>query len=102
MIIDSEDYFTQEEILKVRNDIEYKELSLIVIAEWYNKELMTKNKFFNNNTFELWTPFMAGANVPTLNALLEPYHIAFGENVYSGDFYLDKRQVVIDSGTEII
>lgn len=52
---------------------------------------MKKNKFFNNNTFELWTPFMAGANVPTLNALLAPYHIAFGEKVFSGEIYLDKR-----------
>ena len=45
---------------------------------------------------------MAGSNVPSLNALLQPYNIAFGEKVFSGDFYLDKRQVMIDSGTEII
>lgn len=102
MVIDTEDYFSQDEILKVRRDIEYEGLSLIVIGEWYNKEIMGKHKFFNNNTFEMWTPFMAGANVPSLNALLEPYHIAFGDSVYSGDFYLDKRQVVIDSSTEII
>jgi membrane-bound transcription factor site-1 protease len=63
---------------------------------------MKRNTFFNNNTFELWTPFMAGANVPSLNALLEPYNIAFGEKVYSGEFYLEKRQVMIDSATEII
>ncbi len=47
---------------------------------------MRRNAFFNNNTFELWTPFMAGSNIPSLNALLAPYHIAFGQNVYSGDF----------------
>ena len=29
---------------------------------------------------------MAGSNVPTLNAFLEPYHVAFGEKVFSGDF----------------
>jgi hypothetical protein len=34
---------------------------------------------------------MAGANVPTLNALLDKYHIAFGEKVVSGEFYIDKR-----------
>lgn len=46
---------------------------------------------------------MAGANVGSLNALLEPYHIAFGDKrVYSGDFIIDKRQIVIDSGTEIV
>lgn len=74
----------------------------MIFADWYNQELMAKNQFFNNNTFELWTPFMAGSNIPTLNALLEPYHIAFGEKVFSGEFYIDKRQVMIDSGTEII
>ena len=63
---------------------------------------MQRNTFFNNNTFELWKPFMAGSNVPSLNALLEPYNIAFGEKVFSGEFYLEKRQVMIDSGTEII
>ena len=63
---------------------------------------MRRNTFFNNNTFELWTPFMAGSNVPTLNALLEPYHIAFGEKVFSGDFIMDKKQIMVDSGTEII
>jgi len=34
---------------------------------------------------------MAGANVPTLNALLAPYHIALGEKVFSGEFFLEKR-----------
>ena len=63
---------------------------------------MNKNQFFNNNTFELWTPFMAGANIPSINALLEPYHIAFGQKVFSGELYIDKRSIVIDSGSEII
>lgn len=72
------------------------------MGDWYNQDLMKRNKFFNNNTFEVWTPFMAGANVPSLNALLKPYHIAFGEKVFSGEVFLEKRQVMIDSGTEII
>lgn len=45
---------------------------------------------------------MAGANIPTLNSLLKPYHIAFGEKVFSGEIFLDKKQVIIDSGTEIV
>lgn len=91
LIIDPEDYFSKTEIAKLRHDIEYNSLSLVVLGDWYNQELMKKNKFFNNNTFEVWTPFMAGANVPSLNALLEPYHIAFGEKVFSGEIYLDKK-----------
>ena len=102
MVIDPEDYFSEHEIIKVRQDIEYRGLSLIVIADWYNQDLMKRNAFFNNNTFEIWTPLMAGANIPSINALLAPYQIAFGEKVFSGDFLLDKRQVMIDSGSEII
>ena len=102
MIIDPEDYFSGNEIIKLRNDFEEKGLSLVVVADWYNRELMGRNRFFNNNTFELWTPFMAGANVPTINALLEPYHVALGEKVYSGEFWIDKRQIMIDSGSLII
>lgn len=45
---------------------------------------------------------MAGSNLPSLNALLQPYNIAFGEKVFSGEFFLEKRQIMIDSGTEII
>jgi len=45
---------------------------------------------------------MAGSNVPTLNSLLNPYHIAFGQSVYSGELHLDKKRINIDSGTEII
>ena len=103
LIIDPEDYFSEEkELAKLRRDVEQEGLSLVIMADWYNRDLMSRNSFFNNNTFEMWTPFMAGANVPSLNALLKPYHVAFGEKVFSGEFYLEKRQVMIDSGTEII
>lgn len=35
---------------------------------------------------------MAGANVHSLNALLEAYHISFGDQrVLTGDFVVDKR-----------
>lgn len=46
---------------------------------------------------------MGGANIGSLNSLLKPYNIAFGDQrVLTGDFIMDKRQVVIDSGTEIV
>ena len=48
-------------------------------------------------------PVMAGANVPSLNALLDNYYISLGDQrVLSGDFVLDKRQVTVDSATEIV
>jgi hypothetical protein len=103
LIIDPEDYFSEAEIVKLRDDVENNELSLIVMGDWYNENVMKESSFVNNNTFETWQPVMAGANVGTINALLEPYNIAFGDKrVLTGDFVIDKRQVVIDSGTEIV
>ena len=40
--------------------------------------------------------------MPTLNALLQPYHIAFGQGVFKGEFKMGDRQVDIVSGSEII
>lgn len=86
MLVDSEDYLTELEILKIRRDVEQGGLSLIVIADWYNSEKLSSKKYYNIVTFEEWYPFMGGANVPTLNSLLNPYHIAFGQGVYQGSF----------------
>jgi len=62
------------------------------MADWYSKSLLEKSMFYNNNTFEEWKAVMAGTNNPTLNALLEPYHVALGDQrVFSGDFIIDKR-----------
>lgn len=43
MVLDPEDYFSEQEIKKVRSDIEQRGLSLILLADWYNKDLMSKN-----------------------------------------------------------
>lgn len=103
LVVDPEDYFSGAEITKLRRDIEQLDLSLIVLADWYSQPLLEQSSFYNNNTFEVWHPVMAGSNVRTLNALLEPYNIALGDQrVLSGDFVLDKRKVVIDSGSEIV
>ena len=67
--MDPEDYFSEAEILKLRQDVE-SGLSLVVIGDWYNEELMKQTSFMNNNTFEIWEPVMAGANVGSINALL--------------------------------
>ena len=79
MVIDPEDYFSKAEILKLRRDIEQLDLSVIILADWYNQKLFEESSFYNNNTFEEWHPVMAGANVRTINALLQPYHIGLGD-----------------------
>lgn len=86
----------------MRADVEVRGLSLIVVADWYNKEKIEKTNYFNTGTFEEWKPFMGGSNVPTLNALLQPYHIAFGQSVYKGAFKIGDRTIEIVSGSEII
>jgi membrane-bound transcription factor site-1 protease len=61
-------------------------LSLIVIADWFNYDRIESKKYYNIVTFEQWQPFMGGSNTPTLNSLLNSYHISFGQGIYSGDF----------------
>jgi membrane-bound transcription factor site-1 protease len=39
-------------------------LSLVVVAEWYNTEVMRKIKFFDDNTQLWWTPQTGGGHVP--------------------------------------
>ena len=53
----------------------------------------------------MWTPFMGGANIPSINSLLNKYHIAFGEKVVSGEFYIDKKygiKIKTDKDKELI
>ena len=40
LIVDPEDWFSTQEIIKLRNDVENKGLSLIVLADWYNEQIM--------------------------------------------------------------
>ena len=102
MLVDTEDYLSDTEIVKLREDIETKQLSLIVVADWYNKEKIDSKKYFNIVTFEDWHLFMGGSNGPTYNELLKPYHIAFGQSVASGMFKVEDKLIDIISGTEII
>ena len=78
LLVDIEDFLGQDEIDKIQHDVEVDNLSLIVIADWYNKEKLDQKKYYNIVTFEEWSPFMGGSNIATLNSLLKPYHIAFG------------------------
>lgn len=39
LIVDPEDYFSKNEIIKLRRDIEQLDLSLIILADWYSQKL---------------------------------------------------------------
>lgn len=70
LIVDIEDFLSEDEINKIRHDIEIEGLSLIVVADWFNQEKLQSKKYFNIVTFEEWVPFMGGSNIATLNSLL--------------------------------
>ena len=50
LIVDPEEEFFPEEILKLRKDVEDLGLSLIIMGDWYNSTVMKKVKFYDENT----------------------------------------------------
>lgn len=73
-----------------------------MVGDWYNAEKLGQMSYYNMVTFEEWWPFMGGANVPTLNALLGPYGISLGQGVYQGQLMLESQKIEVQSGSEII
>lgn len=103
IIIDSEDYFFQEERNIIENAVEKDGLVLIVAAEWYNTKIMKDIRFNDDNTRSRWTPIMGGGNIPALNMLLRSFHISFSTNqVISGNVSIEGyRPLEIDTGVPI-
>ena len=77
LIVDTEEEFFPDEVDKLQRDVNALGLSLVVFADWYNTDVMTKIKFFDENTRQWWMPSTGGANVPALNDLLRPWNISF-------------------------
>lgn len=89
---DLEDEYYPDEIIKLNMDIVKHKLSIIVLADWYNTEVMKKIKFFDENTRRWWVPQTGGANVPALNDLLAEWGISFSSDVYRGIIELDGKK----------
>ncbi|KJE95552.1 membrane-bound transcription factor protease [Capsaspora owczarzaki ATCC 30864] len=86
LLVDPEEEYFAEEIAKLRTDVVELGLSVIVVADWYNADVMRdKIKFFDENTKRWWTPETGGANVPALNNLLNGFGIALGDKVFAGE-----------------
>jgi membrane-bound transcription factor site-1 protease len=76
LVIDPEDFFSRSEIEKVLYDVKQSSMGLVVVADWYNDKAMLKMKHYaSENDFGF---YMAGSNVPALNALLKRFGIQFG------------------------
>lgn len=84
MIVDSEDVFFEEEIDKLIDDIENKDLSIVVLADWYDDRIIMRSRFYDENS-KVWRFLTSGgANIPAINRLLKKYGISLGGNVYEG------------------
>ncbi|KAJ1630000.1 hypothetical protein T492DRAFT_872539 [Pavlovales sp. CCMP2436] len=73
LLIDPEDFFTAQEVAKLRRDVLRRGLGLVVLADWHDIALQRT----------LRAP-VGGANVPALNALLSPLGLALGGVARSG------------------
>ncbi|XP_002164301.2 membrane-bound transcription factor site-1 protease isoform X1 [Hydra vulgaris] len=101
LIIDPEEEYFDEEIVKLTKDIFHNKLSVIVVGEWYNVKVMDKIQFYDENTRQWWTPVTGGANIPALNELMKPWGISLTDQVYSGEFKVGTKTVIYASGATI-
>lgn len=56
LMVDLEEEFHPEELTKLAHDVQQGGLGLIVFADWYNAEAMSKMGFYDDNTRSWWTP----------------------------------------------
>lgn len=65
LIADPEEEFYPEEVAKLAADVAEKGLGLVVFAEWFNVDVQSKMRFFDDNTRSWWTPVTGEeANTP--------------------------------------
>jgi len=81
LLVDPEEAYFEEEIQKLADDVYTRGLSLLVVGEWYNSGVMKKLKFLDQNTQSWWLPQTGGANLPELNRVLAPFHMALSDRV---------------------
>ena len=55
MIVDPEEEYFDEEIIKLQNDVK-NGLNLAVFGDWFNTDVMDKVRFFDENTRQWWVP----------------------------------------------
>ncbi|XP_065085859.1 membrane-bound transcription factor site-1 protease isoform X1 [Ochlerotatus camptorhynchus] len=102
LLVDPEEEYFHEEIIKLKNDILERDLSVIVFADWYNTTVMRKIKFYDENTRQWWMPDTGGANIPALNELLRDFDIVLGDKVSEGYFDMRDHRMYYASGSNIL
>uniref|UniRef100_A0A061RBV8 Membrane-bound transcription factor site-1 protease n=1 Tax=Tetraselmis sp. GSL018 TaxID=582737 RepID=A0A061RBV8_9CHLO len=101
LLADTEEEFYPEEVEKLKRDVQELGLGLVVFAEWYNRDMLMRMQFFDDNTRSWWTPYTGGGNVPALNDLLAPFGVAFGDAVLTGHFAAGQASTKFMSGANI-
>ena len=101
LLVDAEAEYSPEEARKLRRDVLDHGLSLVVLADWYNLDVLRAVRFFNDNTQTWWTPITGGANVPALNELLGPFGVAFGDAVVRGEMTVGSSSVQLASASAL-
>lgn len=113
LVVDSEEEFFAEEVAKLRQDVASAGLSVLVVADWYNADVVQQARFFDVSTRSWWTPITGyvtrsvscacqgllgtcwlccrGANVPALNSMLSAFGIRLGSHVYQGTVRVGSR-----------
>ncbi len=103
LVVDTEDEFAPAERDAVRRAVARHGLGLLVVADWYNVDVMRSIRFFDENTRQWWTPATGGANVPALNDLLAPFGIALSDAVVRGELRAaDGRVAAYASGSTLL
>ena len=101
LLVDPEEEYWEEEQKKLENDLRNKGLSLLVLADWYNVDVMKSLRFDDQNTQKEWTPVTGGAHLPALNDFLETFGIAFTTNVVRGLLEINGKVMEYSSGSTL-
>ncbi len=101
LVVDPEEELWEQEQRKLEGDITEHGLSLLVLADWYNVDLMKKLRFQDQNTQQQWTPVTGGSHLPALNEFLEAFGVAFTTRVVHGLVSVNGRTFDYASGSTI-
>lgn len=102
LFLDSEEYFTDAEMSRVRSLVQDGGMALLVALEWHSRAIMRAVRFEDDNTRSWWTPIVGGSNIPSLNQMLATFGIAFGNVVKSGTLQTGFGSYRFQSGNTIV
>lgn len=91
LLVDPEEEYFGDEVEKLLDDVKLRNLSVLVMADWYDVDIVKRSRFFDENTRSWWQPVTGGSNLPALNEVLGELGIAFGDRVYSGRLVAGSR-----------